>query len=104
MPKTQRYSLGNRIDKIFIEIIEMIAGASFLPRTEKLPFLKVAIRKLDTLRILLMIVWETASIEDKQYITLSVQIDDVGKMLGGWHGQLVKQNSPEPSNGRTGEK
>ena len=38
--------------------------------------------------------WETKSLDDKKYIALSLKIDEVGKMLGGWHGQLVKQNSP----------
>ncbi len=29
LPKTQRYSLGQRIDTLFIEIIEAVATASF---------------------------------------------------------------------------
>jgi hypothetical protein len=55
IPKSQRYSLGNKIDTIFIEIIEMIASATFLSKSEKAPYIKVAIRKLDTVKILLMI-------------------------------------------------
>ena len=31
----------------------------------------------------------------KKYISLSVQLDEIGKMLGGWNGQLTKQNSPK---------
>jgi hypothetical protein len=42
-----------------------------------------------------MILWETKSLDDKKYITLSVILDEVGKMLGGWNGQLIKQNSPK---------
>ncbi len=38
--------------------------------------------------------WETKSIDNKKYIALSVKIDEIGKMLGGWNGQLQKQNSP----------
>src|SRR3989338_3543350 len=93
IPKTHRYSLGHRIDTLFIEIIEAIATASYISREEKLPFVRTAIRKLDTLRVLLMILWETHSIDDKKYIALSLPIDEIGKMLGGWSGQLKKQNS-----------
>jgi hypothetical protein len=94
LPKTHRYSLGARIDELFVEIMEAIALASFLGRAEKQPYVRIAIRKVDTLKILLMIVWETKSVDDKKYIALSVRIDEIGKMLGGWNGQLTKQNSP----------
>jgi len=95
-PKTQRYSLGNRIDKIFIEWIEETATAYFLPQDKKLPYV-VASRKLDLLKILLLVAWETKSLDNKKYIALSLPLDEVGKMLGGWSGQLertLKQNSP----------
>lgn len=63
-------------------------------REEKIPYVRTAIRKTDTLKILLMVLWETKSLDDKKYIALSVKIDEIGRMLGGWSGQLVKQNSP----------
>jgi hypothetical protein len=65
--------------------METIAIASFLSRTEKQPYVRIAIRKVDTLKILLMVLW-----------ALSVPLNDIGKMLGGWNGQLAKQNSPTP--------
>ena len=95
LPKVHRYTIGERVDALFIEIIEAISGAEFLPRDKKLPFVAVAIRKLNTLLLLLIILWETKSLRDKKYITLSIQLDDIGKMLGGWQGQLQKQNSPD---------
>ncbi len=94
LPKLHRYSLGQKIDALFIEIIEGIAIASFLPKDEKAPWVKSAVRKLDALKILLMILWETKSIDNKKYIALSLKLSEIGKMLGGWNGQLSKQNSP----------
>ena len=99
LPKVHRHSLGQRIDTLFIEIIETIAIASFLAREEKLPYVKIAIRKVDTLKILLMVLWETKSLDNKKYIALSLKIDEIGKMLGGWNGQLQKQNSPTKKSG-----
>ncbi len=63
-------------------------------REEKLPYVRLAIRKVDTLKIFLMILWETKSLDNKKYIALSLKIDEIGRMLGGWNGQLQKQNSP----------
>ena len=91
IPKTHRYSLGQRIDTLFVDIIEAISAASFLSREEKHPYVRLAIKKLDALRVLLMILWEAKSFDSKKYITLSVMLDEVGKMLGGWNGQLTKR-------------
>jgi hypothetical protein len=94
LPKLHRHSLGQRIDSLFIETMEAISVASFLQKEEKLPWIKVAVRKIDTAKLLLMVLWETKSLDDKKYILLSTQLDEIGKMLGGWNGQVSKQNSP----------
>ena len=99
IPKAHRYSLGEKIDKFFVEVIEAIITASFLSQTEKLPYVRLAIRKIDTLKIFLMILWETKSFDNKKYIVLSLKLDEIGRNLGGWSGQIIKQNSP-----RSGEK
>ena len=94
LPKTHRYTLGTKIDTLFIELIEALAVATFLSREEKLPFVRIAIRKLDTIKVLLLILFETKSLDSKKFIALSELADEIGRMLGGWHGQLTKQNSP----------
>ena len=93
MPKLHKYTLGQKIDTLFVEIIEAISIATFLSREEKLPWVRLAIRKTDTLKILLMVLWEAKSIDNKKYLALSVKVEEIGKMLGGWSGQLTKQNS-----------
>jgi hypothetical protein len=73
-----------------VEIIEALCTAAFLEKSEKLPYVRVATRKLDTLNILLMILWETKSLDTKKYTALAKHLEEVGKMLGGWRGQLSK--------------
>ena len=94
LPKTHRYSLGQKIDSILVEAIEAIVAASFLSPVEKQPWVRLAIRKIDTLKVLLMVLWETKSLDNKKYAALSVPFDEIGRMLGGWNGQLQKKNSP----------
>lgn len=91
IPKSQKYSLGNKIDNIFIEIIEMISSAAFSSKAEKLPYIKVAIRKLDVLKVLLLVLYESRGLDDKKYINISTPLHEIGKMLGGWYGQVSKQ-------------
>ena len=92
--KTQRYSLGVKIDNLFIQTVEAVVSATFLPKLEKQPYVRLAIRKTDTIKVFLLILWESKFLDDKKYIALSEKLDEVGKMLGGWNGQLTKQNSP----------
>ena len=94
IPKTHRHSLGQRVDGLFVEIIEALATASFLPRQDKPPYVRLAIRKVDTLKILLMILWETKSLDNKKYIALSAKVDEIGKVVGGRPGRLQKQTAP----------
>ena len=93
IPKTHRYTLGGKIDTLFVETIEAIASATFLSKTEKQPWVRLAIRKLDTLKVLLLVLWETKSLDTKKYAALSLPLHEVGQQLGGWNGQLTKQNS-----------
>ena len=95
LPKTHRYSIGLRIDTLFVELIEATSIAGFLSREEKQPLVRIAIRKNDTIKILLMVLWEAGSLETKKYAALSLPLEEIGKMLGGWNGQLQKQNSPD---------
>jgi hypothetical protein len=115
LPKIHRHSFGFRIDTLFVEIIESVAAASFLSLKEKHPYVRLAIKKLDALKILLMVIWEVRSLDNKKYIALSTKLDEIGKNLGGWNGQLTKaseiyfrspeiKNSPESANRQTGEK
>jgi len=87
--------LGQKVDKFLLEIIEAIAIASFLSKEEKLPYVRLAIRKTDVLKIFLMVLWETKSLDNNKYIQLSEKISEIGKMLGGWNGQIIKQDSSD---------
>ncbi len=78
-----------------MELIESAVVASFLKHEEKIPYVKLAIRKSDVLKIFLNILWETKSFDDKKYIAVSEKLNEVGRNLGGWLGNLQKKNSPE---------
>ena len=100
IPKAHRYTLGGKVDALFVEATEAIASASFLSKQEKQPWVRLAIRKLDTLKVFLIILWESKSLDTKKYAALSLPLDEVGKMLGGWNGQLARQNSAPHEAGR----
>jgi len=84
---------------LFVETIELVSIATFLQKTEKLPYLKKATAKIDTIKVFVQILWEMKAVETKEYAEIGEKIDSSGKMLGGWRGQIEKQleekqNSP----------
>ena len=83
-PKTSRYTLGEKIDSLFVEIVEYIVFASYLSKQDKLPYLKKATLKIDVLKFFLQVSWEIKALDTKKYITLSAHLDEIGRMLGGW--------------------
>lgn len=101
LPKTHRYSLGEKVDRLLIDAIEAVAAATYAPRQEKLTYVRLALRKVDAFKIMLLILWETKSLGTKKYAALSVRVEEIGRMLGGWNGQIMRQNSPDA---RPGEK
>ena len=92
-PKISRYSLGGKIDCLFAEMMEFIFTASYLPKTEKLPFIQKSINKCDLLKFFLQVAWEIKALDNHKFSTLSQSINEIGRMLGGWHNKIKKETS-----------
>jgi len=81
-PKSQRYSLGQKLDNLTLEIIELIFGVHFTDnRLKQLQRISV---KLDLLKILVRLSKDSVLINTKKYFQLELKLSEIGKMLGGW--------------------
>lgn len=81
-PKTKRYTLGQKLDNITLEIFELLFAISFSKnKTETLQQISI---KVDLLKVLLRFSKDTQSITDKKYLELQSALQEIGKMLGGW--------------------
>lgn len=94
-PKQNRYTLGNKIDEIFLAAIEYCFLASYANRETKTVQLERCISRVDLLKLFLLLAWEIHAIDIKKYTVLSEQLLEVGKMLGGWRKGLATKNSPQ---------
>ena len=90
-PKTSRYTLGSKIDQLFIEMTELVYCASYMSLEKKLACIKKSSSELDLLKFFLRISWETKALDNKKYVALSERFDEIGKMLGGWIRQLKEK-------------
>lgn len=83
-PKKSRYTLGAKIDSLFLDILEIMFVGSYLGPKEKLPLLERANGKLDLLKFFLQISWELKALDNEKYVSLSESLQEIGRMLGGW--------------------
>lgn len=81
-PKTKRYTLGQKLDNIALEIFELLL--SIPTSTNKTIVLQEISIKVDLLKVLLRSAKDTQSLTDKKYLELQTILQEIGKMLGGW--------------------
>lgn len=93
MPKKSRYTLGDKIDARFIQVLELLYIASYQSASEKLPTVERALSGVDTLKFLLRIGWELHVFDNKKYSALSEGLDEVGRQIGGWRKGLQTKTS-----------
>ncbi|MEK9158228.1 MAG: four helix bundle protein [Patescibacteria group bacterium] len=86
-PKHTKFSLGSKIDSLFLETAEQLFIASHKTKEQKIYYLEKASERFDLLKFILQISWEIGSIDIKKYIALSEKLSEIGKMLGGWQKQ-----------------
>ena len=90
-PKTSRYTLGNKIDEHFLNMLSHIYVATYQPPSEKIITLTRAITQLDLAKFFFSISWESHIVANNHYIKLSGDLDEIGRMLGGWKKGLEKK-------------
>jgi hypothetical protein len=82
MPKHTRYSLNNRIASLSIDVIELITETIY--SKSKAAYLRKINLHLEKLRILFRLCKDRHYISLKQYEYISGQLNEAGKMCGGW--------------------
>lgn len=87
-PKANRFTLGSKIDDVFLSAIEYCFLASYSPLGEKIPIIDRAISRVDLIKLLLQLAWDIGALDTKKYVHLGEYLSETGKMLGGWKKQV----------------
>ena len=84
-PKADKHTLGQDTSSHILALLEMLVSASKLPGgTQKSNLLFQASSKLELLKLLIRLCFEIKAISNKQYLALESNLQEIGKMLGGW--------------------
>jgi hypothetical protein len=82
-PKTERFTLAQRIENSSLECIDWVVKAN-LDKTNRPQHILQARVTLERLKILIRVAKAQSWIDVKRYEFLSEKMDEMGKMLGGW--------------------
>jgi len=90
-PKRVRFTFSNRINNLGLDVLEDITEVQYIgDRGEKKGHLQRINLKLDRLRILLRMCHDMGILDHKGYEYAARQIDDAGRMTGGWQRERGK--------------
>lgn len=92
--KIHRQTLGEKIDRLFLETLEWAFRASYLSGPQKAATVDGSVVRLDLVKFFLLIAWEIGMLTDKQYAQLSAPLVEASKMLVGWKEYLEKKTPP----------
>jgi hypothetical protein len=97
LPKSQRFTFGQRIDQLTLDVLLLAVRALHTAGRGKLEFLGELNLQLEMLRVLWRLVHDRGWISVQQLVFVMAKIDEAGRMVGGWirHVEALPQN-PTP--------
>lgn len=82
--KRDRFGIYLKIENLCLEIADLIIAASLEIKNNKLLILNSARIKIEVLKRLIRIAYELKIIENKKYIDLELDLQEISKMTNGW--------------------
>ena len=81
-PRSQKFTLGDRTVNLALDTLELLIEATYTRK--RLPLLQKANVQLEKLRYLIRLCHDFKLLSAKQYAFISAEINEVGKLIGGW--------------------
>jgi len=99
-PKSSRFTLGVRLDQIFLELLELLATTQYLPKDKKLKPAIKSIKKIDLLKFYLRLCWEMKLLDDNKFRDLALKVEEIGRLAWAWKIGLEKTSPPSSEDGK----
>lgn len=84
LPRSQKFTLGDRIQNHLSDMLEMLIEAYYLPATEKRAVLIRVNLRLEILRHFYRLAYERGHYNSLRYKDFAQRLDEIGRMVGGW--------------------
>jgi hypothetical protein len=101
MARSERFGIGDRIDSLWLDLLDALRKATYATSIEKITSLDEALRRIDSVRFFLQIAWEAKLMSQSHFISLGKDVEEIGRMVGGWKkGILTKTPAPSSAGER----
>lgn len=90
LPKSQRFTFGERVDRLTLDCLELVIEAIWSPPKFKATPLQQVNLNLEKLRTFWRLICERRWISAQQLLFVSQKLDEIGRMIGGWLKSLDK--------------
>ncbi len=87
-PQKDRYVLGQKVENLTLETLQLIILAGISEKNKKLPFIEKSIALVDLIKIMLRLAKDINVLDSKKYLQLENFLHEIGRMLGGWRKSL----------------
>lgn len=84
IPKKDKFATYERTENTILDIIQGIFEASVQSGGQKVKTLEAVSIKLNLLRVFIRLMKDVKALDNKKYTVIQSDIDEIGRMLGGW--------------------
>lgn len=84
LPRSQRFTFGERVDRLTLDCIEGTLEAIYASPPEKAAPLRRVNLNLEKLRVFWRLICDRGWISAQQLLFVSQRLDEIGRMVGGW--------------------
>ena len=84
IPKKDRFTTFERSENVLLDVIAGIFKASTQSKKKKISTLEHVSVQLNLFRVLIRLMKDTKALDNKKYTTVQSDVDEIGRMLGGW--------------------
>jgi hypothetical protein len=89
-PKNQRFVLGTRLADAVLEVMEVLAEATYARGPAKAELLAKANRRIESVRWLVRVCKDRNLVSTQQFAFSCRSVEECGRMVGGWLKQATK--------------
>jgi hypothetical protein len=94
IPKSHRFTFGQRLDNTTLDALMLTVRAIYSTGAKKRDYLTEINLRLEELRVLWRLVHDQRWMSQQQLLFVNQQIDEIGRMVGGW---LRQQEGKKPA-------
>ncbi len=83
-PRRQRFLIGERLQSLNAELLEMLIEAYYSPKSQKKAILRKVNIKIEKIRYYLRLCYELGYYGSRKHHYLLEKLNEIGRMTGGW--------------------